>query len=884
MAEYATILNSHISVDGKFAHLTLQTGCISRHSVQLGFRHSIPLLQSLSIPRENKIKVEAGRHQGHKALIDITFGQCDVKVSAEAKNRNHGVDVVRSSKWSASLINDCPALKKVGISQNLGITGSFSLNKCNSVLNGSLTYDGKTVSILLETACDPQYSLTGSLQHSVPHLSDAGLPNENRIILSTARGPKTEGFLLLEFGKCTIRIVGDLRVENKTEWMWRNENECKLLQDFSIPAHSQFKGSLQTDTCKAEFGTTILLDANSATLEVKSLWHPELNAEISFHHNMSFLKSIPEENKISIRAGNQTNYELIFKLNSGNCILESSGDFQLENKLKWKLVVDNKCKQLQDYGIPLTANGSGHILLNQANLDSQIMVNVDAEKLKGTLAMRTTDTKQEMDASLSQNFQGALNLGIPANTVVDISSEKSDDLYQRLIRLKADNKQITEELSFIQKPNLIAVHYKLMHNIDTLRNLMIEDKTDIKIASSINGSSPNIEGSMQVQFGDMSLLCTVTCYLVGQRFELALKNSHNNERLRAAGFAKIIALSTLLEKQGLKIISSLKGRYDEKGLAIHANTSTGFEDGKPLVLNVNVEHSVPVFKKFGLPFSVQVDSSAGLNDSDFEGSLKLYYEPKTNLVAMLRARNQLSSKAFQYTVSQNIPLLLSYLPSTAEIATEVNYFTNKIESKLLTRLQQHEFQLSSTIAVMEFGYSEVFGLSHTFPQLTRVPKQLTSTSVYQKFNRTHILNHNMLWDGKETKFMGTYMGLFPKLFGSHELKVDLFHSFNIPLPHQLKLSTHLAHSTHSHQDDIIFGWNGRQQMRLCTTTNMTIISSAYQIVYLLIENEVVGCSHESMKLSQHRLMTIKKFIDIGILFLQDFHDSHLLTLLHESKY
>lgn len=41
-------------------------------------------------------------------------------------------------------------------------------------------------------------------------------------------------------------------------------------------------------------------------------------------------------------------------------------------------------------------------------------------------------------------------------------------------------------------------------------------------------------------------------------------------------------------------------------------------------------------------------------------------------------------------------------------------------------------------------------------------------TVYQKGNRTRMLRHIALWDGREIKVTGTYTGLFPKLPGGHD--------------------------------------------------------------------------------------------------------------------
>lgn len=48
---------------------------------------------------------------------------------------------------------------------------------------------------------------------------------------------------------------------------------------------------------------------------------------------------------------------------------------------------------------------------------------------------------------------------------------------------------------------------------------------------------------------------------------------------------------------------------------------------------------------------------------------------------------------------------------------------------------------------------------------------------YKKGNRTRMLRHIALWDGKEIKVTGTYNGLFSKLPGGHTVQGRFLKSF-----------------------------------------------------------------------------------------------------------
>lgn len=118
----------------------------------------------------------------------------------------------------------------MGLPQYAAFEGSFQQNICNVGLLMNLQCDGSTVDVQMEAACEYEYTLQGTLRHSVPWLSQLGLPLENSVLFSAATDSTTQSVLLLQAGKCKLKARGDLYMQNKAEWTLETETECQLLQ------------------------------------------------------------------------------------------------------------------------------------------------------------------------------------------------------------------------------------------------------------------------------------------------------------------------------------------------------------------------------------------------------------------------------------------------------------------------------------------------------------------------------------------------------------------------------------------------------------------------------------------------------------------------------
>ncbi|XP_032896898.1 uncharacterized protein LOC116985893 [Amblyraja radiata] len=803
----------HLRMDDKFAIIEMQTIWALNPSIDIGFRHSLPSIATMGMPTESRLLIRASRANQPGASLEFSFGECSLRALGDFNGPGNRKEGIKSS-WSASLMNRCPTLERVGVPLNLETNGSLDLKSCNMAVKANALSDDITAELHVEASCDPKYTVLGHLKHSVPQLRRRGLPSESHILLSAANGEKMDGSFLLQSGNCKLRASGNVSPGTKAEWMWVTESDCQVLQNFMIPAHSQCNGSIQIDGCKGELRTHIQFDGKGASLELRSECDPKVNVEAIFEHTLPLLKGIPAHNKLLFAAENRHKSEFELDLMLGTCNLLASGGLQVKNKTEINFLVDNKCKKLQELGAPLKIDGSVYIVVNGVSFESQMQINVDQTKLEGQLTLKAGANKHEVDASLLHNIEGARRLGIPGNTVVVLTAEKQYNTYKQSVRFIIDTKQIMEDLIFVHKAHHISLSYKLTHNIELLKTLLIDDHIDVLVSANLQGVAPNLEGSVQIIVdGLKSISYAFNTYAYDEQFKLIIRNNHNSKSLANAGYPKEIVLVLNAQRNDTKVNSVFDIQFDAKSMKITLSASRQFVLGTPIELNAGVQHTIPFIKKLGLPFTVKAECSAMLKDSDLGASLNLNYEPAGNLIVHVEGKNQQSNKELLLIVLQNLPIL-SYLPEALEIEPKVNYSSNMITGSLNMILDKSKLNAVTVFTIGDSGYGEILEMAHTIPQLKAIPRKLVCNTDYHKNGRTYRLSHNSICGDQELRFLANYGGPFPKIFGRHEIHVDLAHPFTVPLPRQFQVHMNLSHSLLSHQDDIVINWDKKDQVVL----------------------------------------------------------------------
>lgn len=97
----------HVSFHDMFACLQLHATANIQPHLEIDFQHSLPLLQSLGIARENQVKVSAMNSNKYKGMLGIVLGPCSLKADGEVSLASNETD----AEWVLTLTNKCISLE-----------------------------------------------------------------------------------------------------------------------------------------------------------------------------------------------------------------------------------------------------------------------------------------------------------------------------------------------------------------------------------------------------------------------------------------------------------------------------------------------------------------------------------------------------------------------------------------------------------------------------------------------------------------------------------------------------------------------------------------------------------------------------------------------------
>ncbi|KAF2981704.1 hypothetical protein EK904_015086 [Melospiza melodia maxima] len=729
------------------------------------FTHNVDFLKDAGLPLDGILTATCERGTGNHTIA-IALQSGSERMVAVFEGHRVATEPP-TSQLSVSLKHNISKIKEHGIPFVLEAAGYYA-TPARVSLNGSIFTSNFTVILFGHVsfhdifACLQLYATSNThphleidFQHSLPSLHSLGIARENQLKVSAMRSDKYKGILGIVLGPCTLEADGEVSLAgNETGWVLAFRNKCVSLEDLRFPTQSRLTGSIQKDKCQAELLSVLETGGKTAHLEVRAECKPKLALEIHFRHDLPQLREIPRENELSITARKHFKYLIGVGIKLGACELQMNGDFDPEKNLQWKMLIENKCQTIQDLGAPMKIDGSGYLLMDEMNLDSQTLITVDESKFRGLFILKVTDERQELDAVLTHNIQGAADIGIPMKMLLDVISEKTNDFYKGFINFCVNNKQITEELNFVQKLDVVSLNYKLTHNIDTLKTLQIKDRIELQGSP---GAPFVLEGSPEAQF-----------VLMGEEFGPGLSTGLGLE------------VAPVWENKA-KTVCEIQ--YDEKDITVTVDVDTDFELSGIFVFMAEVKHSISLLHHLGLPFSFKV-----------------------------------------------------------------NYDMSEAKGKLYLRMEKRDFNVSAKLTLTGSSYTNAIEVAQTMAQLKILPRQLMFMTIYQKGNRTHLLRHIALWDGKEIKLTGTYTGLLPKLPGGHGIQVELLHPLSIPFPRHVWANLYVKHSARTHQDVLTVIWNEKDKISVSSSLKIGRHRTSYRATaahpfnYTLKELEVHSLS------------------------------------------
>nr|XP_021393671.2 uncharacterized protein LOC110474526 [Lonchura striata domestica] len=810
---------------------TFQISVSLKHNISKIKKHGFPFVLEAAGYYENfSKKIAAG--------ITTTVETEQLKIEIEKKTTGTAMEVSFLLRHNVGgLMDIVPHVLETPA--RVSLNGSIFTSNFTVILFGHVSFHDIFACLQLYATSNIHPHLEINFQHSLPLLHSLGIARENQLKVSAMRSDKYKGILGIVLGPCTLEADGEVSLaSNETGWVLAFRNKCVSLEDFSFPTQSRLTGSIQKDKCQAELLSVLETEGKTAHLEVRAECKAKMALQIQFRHDLPQLKEIPRENELSISARKHLKYLLGVGMKLGACELQMNGDFDPEKNLQWKMIIENKCQTIQALGAPMKIDGSGYLLMDKMNLDSQTLITVDESKFQGLFILKVTDERQELDVVLTHNIQGAADIGIPMRMLLDVVSEKNSDFYKGFINFCVNNKQITEELNFVQKLDVVSLNYKLIHNIDTLKTLQIKDRIELqailnlkvtrsfslkvlygahqtvlegqiqefetstnitgnfhhslpwllqaRVPSSLQidvvfqGRNPTQERYVHIVAGETSITYIINSYYVGHQVDLFCQSVHSSEVLQASGYPKAINLIFSLQKSENKAKTVCEIQYDEKDITVTVDVDTDFELFGIFVFVAEVKHSISLLHHLGLPFFLKMTVQEVMTENETEGALRLTYEENKN---------------FSFSISRK--------KDQQGWSTHVGFTGNKKNNVLQTE----------PVFIM---------------QLKIFPRQLVLVTIYQKGNRTHLLRHIALWDGKEIKLTGTYTGLFPKLPGGHGIQVELLHPLSIPFPRHAWANLYVKHSARSHQDVLTVIWNEKDKISVSSSLKIGRHRTSYR--------------------------------------------------------
>ncbi|KAL4608231.1 hypothetical protein GN956_G25230 [Arapaima gigas] len=805
---------------GQGAGLSLAFDCVPKLHLHATAQHTLSSLQQLGIPTHNSLAVTAQQDlAGPGLLLDITLGRCELRVQAHTDSTLRGEEARTS--WTVKLTSHCLILKDAGLAESLELSGVLSRSLCGSALSCNFVVDRDALALQLSHSCHPTQNLTGALTHSISQLARWGLPHESQLVLTVPRGPGQDGTFLLKAGSCRLRASGD---------------------GFSLPAQSQFNGSLLLDDCALEVRADARVDGQGASVLLSTGCHPGPQLGEVLQHKL--LGPLQYSAKLDIHV------QL--------CTMGVSGGVQMAGRLEGLLLLHNNCTALEDLGAPSRVEGHGFLVMNKELVNSHISLISDDSYLRAQLTSKAVRDGQEVRAELNHSATLLRDAGVPGHTALSFNSRRGETSYQRVMSCSLDRQQISEEFTVETTETEVQVEHRFRHTVDSLRGWGMPDSNSVQAKLDF-GEVRRL--SVHSQLGDRLVIVEAHLKDTPECTEFTGSLEHSWAWLQEKGLPSTVEVLCSVQGSMPNIWSKACFSIDgEKLLASTLNISVG-EGRLTLLLSltgpphlvarplhgldaaitvhtigsqkhvsmdlycngsrVRVAGEVAVWGAGGREakitlqrslecedmLTMQVEAWARLTDTQLRGSLA--WNPKTNssIALTVQGHSLPARKELHVKVYQNIPVLQLYLPSQLDTKTQVNHTSSMAQGLVQVKLGGTELQALGELNITEFGYKQAVEVNHSFPKLKALPKNIVLSMMYEGGNWTGRLQQQVVWGGQELRLAGRYMAPPEQETGTHRLQVQMTSTFVI-LPSECGLDIQLGRSAHRLLDSVLLEWKG----------------------------------------------------------------------------
>nr|XP_054363489.1 uncharacterized protein LOC123844460 [Mirounga angustirostris] len=813
-------LAAQVSSGDTFARAHVHAACGHRHThLDASLQHAWPPLQALGVAPDNHIQLSVGGHEPPRARLEVALGQCTLTARGDV-----GAEVnTTHTNWTLSLVNRCPLLEVTGIPQALHSEGRLSWGPCNVSLATGLRSDRGDAHLQLARTCGPQTSVIGRLAHSLPPLGRLGLPPSSAISLAIQPHPAARSSLDVQLGPCRLRGMLEQRAGNQSAWTLASEPGCPLLEGLGLPAGTELIGSLQAAGGEAEASGALAWAGQTASLTLAAAVHQsEAILQVKLSHALPALRAVPPEALLTVQLGWEAGHRLGLELQVGACELQGSGELHLDRGLQWQVLTQSSCEALQALGVPGRVNSSGTVAVNPVAVDTWVLVAVDNSTLQGLLILKATESQQEVEMLLIHGPAQPSPSGLPARVLLGLATESHGPSYRRSLQVALDGRQVSEELMFTQQPEHISLDYTLEHNIPVLRTLWVEDKLGLQASVDVPSGGSSFEHSGRISAGPTSLNYSVSCYRRAGHLQLAAWSEHNSVSLLQAGLPGKARLSAKLQTHETQTRASVALHGGDGGVSVDVAGLVSWPTNGSLELAVNASHTAPALQRLGLPLTSQLVFQKLWAEEQMCSSLQLTCDSQASLVLDMCGQSQALRKELQVSGRHRLPILLGRCPSRASASAKLQYSEHEAESMIFLAVEEHHFHVGTSLVTAKAKVTSIIRLEQTFPQFSVLPRELVLQTLYERARGTHTLHQTVLWDDQEAVLNGSLSGPFRRPAGNLSLQAELSHPLSLSLspPPRGSLRLSCEHSPREHRDDLVVGWDGKDQV---------VVSSSLQL-------------------------------------------------------
>ncbi|XP_065749279.1 uncharacterized protein [Phocoena phocoena] len=577
---------------------------------------------------------------------------------------------------------------------------------------------------------------------------------------------------------------------------------CILVQNGSqaLPGELQLRGRLQAQTGSLEGQASLHADTASLALGGVCIWgpgHGQLSVTLS--HNISTLSEagLPSQAEMFLLHSHvASNLSVHVTLRSAERQLDAALGLEgpvtsaLGSRLRASL--GHTVPGLRHRGLPFSVDGRGHLQSVGPSLAVALVVNVDGDQLRVALQRRGAGGRWGLALGLHH--------GLSRLQVNDPKSPFGRGPLPRQLQVNCSGDASPAQLSGLCWGDVTGWPHE--------------------VSVDVHDSDSGFENSGRVSAGATSLNYSVSCHHRDGRLELSGWSEHDSQALWQAGFPAEARISAELQTRETQTQARVVLQSGDGGISVDVAALVAWPVNGPLELVVNVSHTAPALRRLGLPFASQLMFWELWTEEEMSSSLQLTCDSQACLVFNIRGQNRALSKELRLSGRHHLPILLGCCPSRASASAKLRYSEGGAESTFALMVEEHHFHVGSRLLAAKNSLTNIITLEQTFPQLHTLPGELVLQTSYERARGTRVLHHMVLWDGQEMAINASLSGPFLKPTGTLSLQGELTHLLPLPLPRHCSLRLASEHSRRSHQDDLVVGWDGKNQVVLSSSLRL----------------------------------------------------------------